>query len=86
MIKFRLNGEIFPIMVILKSSLLNFLRNDQFITSVKDGCSGQAVCGACLVEIMEKQNFHVQLKLKNLMTAEIITLEGVPEKIKTCVG
>ena len=32
-------------------TLLQYLRECEGITSVKDGCSGQAACGACMVEI-----------------------------------
>ena len=32
-------------------SLLQYLRGERGITSVKDGCSAEAACGACMVEI-----------------------------------
>ena len=32
-------------------SLLKYLRNVENITTVKDGCSGQATCGSCTVEL-----------------------------------
>ncbi|MBC8487158.1 MAG: selenium-dependent xanthine dehydrogenase [Bacteroidetes bacterium] len=67
-------------------SLLNFLREEQNITSVKDGCSGQAACGACLVEINERAKLSCVTKMKNLEGAEIVTLEGVPDNIKNVLA
>jgi len=86
MIKFRLNGENISYDGNPEKSLLNFLRNDQLITSVKDGCSGQAVCGACLVEINGKAKLSCSTKIKKLENAEIFTLEGVPEEIRSILS
>jgi len=86
MIKFRLNDENISYDGDPEKSLLNFLRNDKSITSVKDGCSGQAVCGACLVEINGKAKLSCTSKIKNLNDAEIITLEGVPDEIKNVLA
>ena len=86
MIKFRLNGENISFDGDPEKSLLNFLRNDQLITSVKDGCSGQAACGACLVEINGKAKLSCTSKIKNLNNAKIVTLEGVPEEIKNILA
>ena len=86
MIKFRLNGENISFDGDPEKSLLNFLRNDRLITSVKDGCSGQAVCGACLVEINGKAKLSCTSKIKNLNNSEIFTLEGVPEEIKNVLA
>lgn len=59
-------------------TLLNFLRNDQKIKSVKDGCSGQGACGACMVEINGKPALSCLTMLKNLDQAVVNTLEGIP--------
>jgi len=83
MINFRLNSKDISYRGDPERSLLDFLRNDRHITSAKDGCSGQAACGACLVEINGKAKLSCASKLKNLKDAEIITLEGVPEEIKS---
>lgn len=63
-------------------SLLKHLRLDKHITSVKDGCSGQATCGACTVEINGKAKLACAMKMKNLDGAEIFTPEGFPEYVK----
>ena len=51
MIVFSLNGQKVEFAGDEKTSLLNYLRQEKGLTSVKDGCSGQAACGACLIEL-----------------------------------
>jgi len=82
MIEFLLNGkqEIFdgnP-----ETSLLKFLRNFKNITSVKDGCSCQGACGACMVEINGEAKLSCLTPLKKLGNAQVNTLEGLPENIR----
>lgn len=67
-------------------SLLKFLRNDQNITSVKDGCSAQASCGACMVEINGKPRLACTTKMRNLENAIVYTMEGFPQYIKETLG
>ena len=67
-------------------SLLNHLRLDHKITSVKDGCSGQGACGACTVEINGKARLACTLKMKNLEDAQINTTEGLSEKFRRSIG
>lgn len=54
MIAFRLNGQATTYDGDPAVSLLSYLRNDRHLTAAKDGCSGQAACGACLVELNGK--------------------------------
>ena len=82
MINFLLNGksEIFegnP-----EITLLKFLRNTKNITSVKDGCSCQGACGACMVEINGEAKLSCLTPLKKLENAKVNTLEGLPEDIR----
>ncbi len=51
MLEFTLNGEDRTFTGDERMSLLVYLRDSEGILSVKDGCSGQAACGACLVEM-----------------------------------
>ncbi len=67
-------------------TLLSFLRHDEGIISVKDGCSGQAACGACMVEINGKAKLSCTQKMKFLEGAEIITMEGIPENIRDIIA
>jgi xanthine dehydrogenase iron-sulfur cluster and FAD-binding subunit A len=50
MITFVLNGVKRYFLGDAEETLLDHLRLENRITSHKDGCSGQGVCGACTVE------------------------------------
>lgn len=69
-----------------EESLLNHLRLEHKITSAKDGCSGQGVCGACTVEINGKPKLSCRSKMKDLEGAEIFTAEGLPEEFRAAIG
>jgi selenium-dependent xanthine dehydrogenase len=69
-----------------EKTLLNYLRLDKHITSVKDGCSGQATCGACTVEINGKAKLSCVIKMKTLEGATIFTPEGFPEYVKDVIA
>lgn len=86
MIRFRLNNEDISFEGNSQMSLLNYLRNEKDITSVKDGCSGQSACGACLVEIDGKAKLSCVTKMKMLEGSEILTLEGIPSHIRDLVA
>ncbi|RLD45420.1 MAG: selenium-dependent xanthine dehydrogenase [Bacteroidetes bacterium] len=81
MISFTLNGEKQKYEGNPKRSLLDFLRLDKHITSVKDGCSGQAACGACTVEINGKAMLSCVVKMEKLQDAEVLTPEGFPDYV-----
>jgi selenium-dependent xanthine dehydrogenase len=82
MVSFRLNGEDILYKGNPEISLLTFLREEKNITSVKDGCSGQGACGACLVEVDGKARLSCKTNIKSIHESEVITLEGVPDEIK----
>ena len=68
------------------SNLLGFLRSTQGITSVKDGCSGQGACGACLVEINGMPRLSCVTPMKKLEGAMINTLEGIPVDVRDIIA
>ncbi|MCX6230386.1 MAG: selenium-dependent xanthine dehydrogenase [Bacteroidetes bacterium] len=86
MITFNLNNHSISFHGDGELSLLKFLRNEQHITSVKDGCSAQAACGACMVEINGKPRLACTTKMNNLENAHVFTMEGFPEYIKQTFG
>ncbi len=61
--------------------LIDFLRDDLDLTSVKDGCSAGA-CGTCSVIIDEKLMRSCLMKLEKLEGKSIITVEGLSEREK----
>ncbi len=68
------------------TSLLSWLRNDQNLTAAKDGCSGQAACGACLVEVDGKAKLACATPMKKVAGKQVVTLEGVPESLLQTLG
>jgi selenium-dependent xanthine dehydrogenase len=67
-------------------TLLHYLRELEGITSVKDGCSGQAACGACMVEIDGKARLSCTRKMKFLDGSKVITMEGIPEAVRDIIA
>jgi len=86
MITFVLNGVKRYFLGDEEESLLDHLRLENRITSHKDGCSGQGVCGACTVEINGKARMACRTKMKNLAGAEVVTAEGLPVKFRTIIS
>ncbi|MDX9694484.1 MAG: selenium-dependent xanthine dehydrogenase [Bacteroidales bacterium] len=86
MIEYTLNGKKENYTGDPEKTLLTHLRLDKHITSVKDGCSGQATCGACTVEINGKAKLACAIKMKTLEGAEIFTPEGFPEYVKDTIA
>jgi aldehyde oxidoreductase len=86
MISFSLNGRRIDYTGNESLTLLSYLRETEGITSVKDGCSGQASCGACMVEIDGKAKLSCTRKLKFLKGAKVITMEGIPEKVRDVIA
>jgi len=86
MIELNLNGKQLIFEGEENLSLLDFLREKQGIISVKDGCSGQAACGACMVEIDGKAKLSCVTKMGNLNKKAVITTEGIPEPVKTILA
>lgn len=86
MITFKLNNEEIKYDGNENKSLLDFIRKDKGLTSVKDGCSGQAACGACTVEMNGKAVLSCVTKMSKLQDAEVFTPEGFPEYVKDTIA
>ena len=82
MISFSLNGKKMEFTGDESTSLLTYLREDREIVSVKDGCSGQAACGACLIELEGKPALACSTKMKRVAGKKVVTIEGFPEKVR----
>ena len=86
MVSFFLNGENVEYEGDDTTSLLTFLREKKRITSVKDGCSGQAACGACLVELNGKPALSCATSMKKVTGKTVVTMEGFPEPVRRTLG
>ena len=72
-----LNGNPVVYMGDPELSLLTFLREQQGILSPKDGCSPQAACGCCTVQVNGKALLSCVTLMKKLEGATITTIEGL---------
>ncbi len=77
--KFYLNGREINYKGDPNFTLLKYLREVENITSVKDGCSGQGVCGACTVQINGMSKLSCVTKMGKLEGASVVTPEGLDE-------
>jgi aldehyde oxidoreductase len=82
MIAFLLNGRKTHYSGDESTSLLTYLREERGITSVKDGCSGQGACGACLTELDGKPALACTTPMKRVDGKEVITIEGFPRNVR----
>lgn len=86
MVRLTLNGQSVEFNGNPDTSLLSWLRNDQHVTSAKDGCSGQAACGACLVEVNGKAVLSCSTPMRKVDGGNVVTLEGFPENLRRTLG
>ena len=81
MINFTLNGGKHQYDGDMNQSLLSYLRLDQHLTAVKDGCSGEAASRACTVEVNGKAVLSCVTKMQRLDGVEVFTPEGFPKYV-----
>ena len=86
MITFTLNGIRRSFEGDPEESLLDHLRLENRITSAKDGCSGQGICGACTVEINGRALMACRTRMKSLEGAEVFTTEGLPARFRKVIA
>ena len=77
MFEFILNGE--KVQAKENKKLLDFIREDMNITSVKNGCA-EGACGTCMVIIDGKATKACVQKTQKLVGKNIITVEGISER------
>ncbi|MDR3373306.1 MAG: selenium-dependent xanthine dehydrogenase [Ancalomicrobiaceae bacterium] len=78
-ITFTLNGLAQSVEALADQSLMEILRDTLKVTSLKDGCSGQGQCGACLALVDGRPQKTCQVKAKRLAGRHVTTLEGVSD-------
>ncbi len=75
--KFKLNGKEKEYNGNPELSLLKYLREVEGIASPKDGCSPQASCGACTVELNGKAVLSCVTPMKKVGNGHVVTIEGI---------
>ena len=65
--------------------LLTYLREIEGIISPKDGCSPQAACGCCTVELNGKAVLSCAIPMKKVDGGIVLTTEGLDEYKKRVI-
>ena len=79
MLKFNLNGS--EVTVEQDKKLLEYLREDTNLTSVKNGC-GEGSCGACMIIVDEKAVRACILTIAKVEGKNVLTVEGLSSREK----
>jgi len=77
---FQLNGVPTTISYEEGEHFLSVLRESCGITSVKDACAPQGVCGCCTILLDDKPSLACQLDPARVAGREVVTLEGLPDR------
>ena len=79
MFKLEINGTVYAVQDDM--NLLEYLRDQLHITSLKNGC-GEGVCGTCSVLVDGKKLRACSLTLAKVSGKKIVTVEGLSEREK----
>ncbi|MCO4761390.1 MAG: selenium-dependent xanthine dehydrogenase [Myxococcales bacterium] len=79
--EFELNGKSVTWTGDEKSLLVDALRDDFDLRSIKVGCSPQAGCGTCLVEVDGRPQLSCAFKMRRVEGSSVRTLEGMSAEI-----
>ena len=78
-ISFQLNGATRQVEISPSQTVLEVLRETCRITSIKDACSPQGLCGCCLTLIDGQPKNACMVKAEKIAGRAIVTLEGVSD-------
>ncbi|MCB0109771.1 MAG: molybdopterin-dependent oxidoreductase, partial [Caldilineaceae bacterium] len=76
---FTLNGQTTTYTGDPELSLLTYLREIEGIISPKDGCSPQAACGCCAVQVDNKALLACVTPMKKVAGCSVVTTEGMSD-------
>ena len=79
-VEFTLNGASVNHIARGERNVLDVLREDLGIKSIKPGCSPQGICGCCAALVDGKVRLMCTLPYKNLAGKEVTTLEGFADE------
>jgi len=79
-VSFSLNGGPQTVTYDEGMHFLEVLREYCGISSPKDGCAPQGVCGCCTILLNGKPSLACQLDPAKVADGEVVTLEGLPER------
>src|SRR6185369_4601939 len=85
-IQFILNGK--PTVGTYEPGMtfLDLLREDNGITSPKNGCAPEGACGCCAVLVDGQPVLACLRQPQHMEGREVVTLEGIPEEMRNLLG
>jgi xanthine dehydrogenase molybdenum-binding subunit len=83
---FTLNGRPVSIDVVAGASLLEVLRTELGLRSMKDGCAPEGSCGACTVLVDGRPVVSCARAAADVAGREVVTLEGLPDDHRAAWG
>ena len=81
--EFTLNGRRVDLAARSDASLLEVLREDCGLRSMKDGCAPEGSCGACTVIVDGRAVVSCAQPAARVEGRDVVTLEGLPEDIRS---
>ncbi|MEC7241177.1 MAG: selenium-dependent xanthine dehydrogenase [Myxococcota bacterium] len=85
-LEFTLNGEAVRHSAAPKRSVLDVLREDLDLRSIKPGCAPQGVCGCCAILVDDKVRLACALPFRSLEGKAVETLEGLSDEDRTVLA
>jgi xanthine dehydrogenase molybdenum-binding subunit len=76
-VRFTLDGREAEFSGAPETSLLRWLRDEAGVTTAKDGCSPQAACGCCTVELSGKAVLSCVTKMAQVEGKAVVTTAGI---------
>ena len=85
-LKFTLNGQSKEWNGDSEFSVLKYLREIEGITSPKDGCSSEGVCGCCTILLNNTPRLSCRMKMQEVSGKQITTIEGFDTKTQNALA
>lgn len=85
-LNFTLNGKPASVVVPEDARLLEVLRDYCNVTSPKNGCAPQGMCGACTVLLDGKPTLSCVLQAKRIEGRSVTTLDGLEDDVKQAIA
>ena len=85
-LRFTLNGHPTEASYEPGMHLLEVLREECGVTSVKNGCAPEGACGCCLVMIDGRPALSCLRKPEQMDGHQIVTLDGIPEETRRIIA
>lgn len=84
--QFTLNGHTIRYGGDPEQSVMDYLRDELGITTLKDGCNGQGVCGCCTIIVDGRAAMCCTLSMRKIEGKSLVTTDGLSEFEAECIA